>query len=101
VLGILALLLSWTLFGGIVFGIVAIVLGLIGRGRAKRGEATNGGMALTGVILGALGLLIAIGIIVFAAVFATSDSGKSLIKCVNAAGGDQAKIQACQSEFAK
>ena len=30
------------------------MLGLIARGRVKRGEATNGGVALAGVILGVL-----------------------------------------------
>jgi hypothetical protein len=38
--------------------VLAIVFGIKGMRRADRGEATNKGMALTGTILGALGLLL-------------------------------------------
>jgi len=58
--GILALLfgvLPFTFYLGIILGIVAVVFGLLGRKRAKRGEATNQGQALAGLICGALGLL--------------------------------------------
>ena len=63
VLGILALLGSWVPVLGIGAGILAIVglvLGIIGMRRAKRGEATNRGVALAGTILSALALLAAI-----------------------------------------
>src|SRR5687767_11476175 len=56
VLGILSLV-TWFLFVGGLFGIIAVVLGFLGRGKAKRGEASNGGMALAGIITGALGIL--------------------------------------------
>lgn len=101
VLGILALVLCWTGFGGILFGLIAIPLGLIGRGRAKRGEATNGGQALVGTILGTLGLLVSIGIIVATALFFTSDKGKSLVDCISQAGQDQTAINACQQQVTK
>ncbi len=63
-MGLLALALSWTIIGGIVLGLLALIFGLLGRGRAKRGEATNGGLSVTGIVLGIIGLLIAIGIVV-------------------------------------
>ncbi len=99
VLGILALVFCWTIFGGIIFGIIAIPLGLIGRARAKRGEASNGGMALTGVILGALGLLVSVGFIVATVAFVHSDTGKNLTDCLNKAGNDQTAQQKCTNEF--
>ncbi|MYT72614.1 MULTISPECIES: DUF4190 domain-containing protein [unclassified Streptomyces] len=46
-----------------VLGVIALILGLTGRSRAKRGEATNKGVALAGAILG----LIAMGLAVFGA----------------------------------
>ncbi|MCX5533090.1 DUF4352 domain-containing protein [Streptomyces sp. NBC_00006] len=46
-----------------ILGVIALILGLTGRGRAKRGEATNKGVALTGTILG----LAAMGLAVFGA----------------------------------
>ncbi|MFZ3558014.1 MULTISPECIES: DUF4190 domain-containing protein [unclassified Streptomyces] len=46
-----------------ILGVIALILGLTGRGRAKRGEATNKGIALAGTILG----LAAMGLAVFGA----------------------------------
>lgn len=100
VLGILAILTFFTLVGGVLFGLLAIVLGLVGRGRAKRGEATNGGMALAGVILGVLGLLIVAGLFAVGASFLNSDSGQKLQDCLESAGQDQAAVQQCQRDFA-
>ncbi|MEU2438543.1 DUF4190 domain-containing protein [Streptomyces rubradiris] len=68
VLGILADVgfLAWPL--ALVLGILAIVFGALGRGKAKRGEATNPGVALAGLICGATGVVLAL--IVFAALIA-------------------------------
>lgn len=58
VLGIIAVV-GFCMWGfGIVLGILALIFGIIGRGRAKRGEATNGGMALAGIILGSVSIVI-------------------------------------------
>ncbi|MEV6553885.1 DUF4190 domain-containing protein [Streptomyces sp. NPDC051597] len=58
VLGILSVVL-FCLWGlGIVLGILALIFGFLGRGRAKRGEATNGAQALAGIILGAVGVVV-------------------------------------------
>ncbi|MEU2333736.1 DUF4190 domain-containing protein [Streptomyces sp. NPDC013172] len=53
----------------LVTGILGIVLGVLGRARARRGEATNPGQALAGIICGSAGLVLAatfIALIVFA-----------------------------------
>ncbi|MEU5309976.1 DUF4190 domain-containing protein [Streptomyces sp. NPDC021562] len=53
----------------LVTGILAIVLGVLGRARVRRGEATNPGQALAGIICGSAGLVLAaafIALIVFA-----------------------------------
>lgn len=55
VLGILSIVLCCV---GWLPGIPAVILGFLGRSAASRGEATNRGMALAGVILGAIGLVI-------------------------------------------
>jgi hypothetical protein len=60
VVGILALVSSVTVVGGIVLGILAICFGAIGRGRARRGEASNEGVALAGLVIGALGLALSV-----------------------------------------
>lgn len=99
VLGILALVTCWTLVGGVVLGIAAIVLGVLGRGRAKRGEADNGGSAIAGIVLGALGLVLALVLFSVGVAFFQSDSGQGLVDCLSEAGDDAAAQQACQTEF--
>ncbi|WP_329198733.1 MULTISPECIES: DUF4190 domain-containing protein [unclassified Streptomyces] len=58
VLGILAIVACPTMIGSVMFGITAVVFGALGRGKARRGEATNGGVALAGLICGAVGIVI-------------------------------------------
>jgi len=101
VLGLLALVLFWTIIGGIIFGILALIFGLIGRTRAKRGESTNGGLALAGVILGVIGALTAIGLIVLGVSVLNSPAGQSYRQCLQSSSGDPAKIQQCASEFGR
>jgi len=99
VLGILAILTSITVVGGVLFGLVAIVLGFIGRGRAKRGEATNGGMAMAGIITGIIGLLLSAALIAFGVSLVNSKAGKDLQSCLKSAGSDQPAIQSCRNQF--
>ncbi|MER5400535.1 DUF4190 domain-containing protein [Streptomyces sp. NPDC002599] len=75
VLGIIAavLFVVWPL--AIVLGVLAVIFGLIGGAKARRGEATNPGQALAGVILGAVGLVLAVGVFVLIIVFAADDGG--------------------------
>ncbi|MGW6058411.1 DUF4190 domain-containing protein [Streptomyces sp. NPDC055189] len=64
VLGIIAAagFCLWPL--AIVLGILAIIFGAIGRGRAKRGEATNSGQALAGIICGVAGIVLGVALMV-------------------------------------
>ncbi|WP_327234247.1 DUF4190 domain-containing protein [Streptomyces sp. NBC_01317] len=54
VLGIVGLVVGCFWGVGILLGVLALIFGIIGRRKARRGEATNGGVALAGVILGAV-----------------------------------------------
>ncbi|MZD07104.1 DUF4190 domain-containing protein [Streptomyces sp. SID5785] len=63
------LFLFWPV--AIIAGILGIVFGAIGRGKASRGEATNGGQALTGIICGAFGLVMGVAFLVFVIVLST------------------------------
>lgn len=58
IFGILALLTCWLPGVGLVLGILAIVFGIVGRGRANRLQATNKGVATTGLVLGILSLIV-------------------------------------------
>ncbi|MET7296472.1 hypothetical protein ABZS79_30915 [Streptomyces griseoloalbus] len=45
----------------ILLGVLAVIFGAIGRGKAARGEATNAGQALAGIICGAVGSALGVG----------------------------------------
>ncbi|MEU5100009.1 DUF4190 domain-containing protein [Streptomyces sp. NPDC020996] len=47
----------------IIVGVLALIFGFIGRAKAARGEATNPGQALTGIICGAVGIVLGLGMI--------------------------------------
>jgi Domain of unknown function (DUF4190) len=98
-LGIVAVIASITVIGGIVLGIIAIVLGFLGRSRAKKGQATNGGVALAGIITGAVGLVLSIVLVVAGAALFFGNGGSDLVNCINNAHGNQTAINQCQTQF--
>jgi hypothetical protein len=98
VLGILAVLLFWTLVGGIVLGLVALILGVIGFRRGRRGQATNGTMSLVGAVLGVLGLIGSVIVIGFGVSLINSDEFKNLEDCLKHAS-NSAQQQQCQQDY--
>ncbi|WP_405940505.1 DUF4190 domain-containing protein [Streptomyces sp. NBC_00726] len=73
VLGIIATA-GFCMYGlGIVLGVLALIFGIIGRGRAQRGEADNGGVALAGIILGSIGIVISAAFLGFFIWLVTND----------------------------
>ncbi|WP_409059950.1 DUF4190 domain-containing protein [Streptomyces sp. SYP-A7185] len=64
VLGIISAVVFclWPL--AIVLGVLAIIFGAIGRGKARRGEATNPGQALAGIICGVAGVVLGVALLV-------------------------------------
>ncbi len=100
VLGIIALVTCWTVIGGIVLGGVAIGLGIAGRRRAKRGEATNRGSATAGIVSGALGLVLAVVLIAAGVALLNTPAGKTLRACLKSANGDKTQISQCQAQYA-
>ncbi|MGE0216222.1 DUF4190 domain-containing protein [Mycolicibacterium sp.] len=96
---VVAIISLFSVFGGVVLGVVAIILGFLGRGRVKRGEATNGGVAIAGIVLGALSILVsiaAIGVMVWGF---NEVGGTDYVDCVTRAGNDQQAMQDCADEF--
>ncbi|MFE5833589.1 DUF4190 domain-containing protein [Streptomyces sp. NPDC056508] len=65
-----------------ILGLIALILGLVGKGRTKRGEANNKGVALTGAILGLVALILSVvgAVITFTAVSDAVDEIDKAIK---------------------
>lgn len=84
---------------GVVLGVVAIIFGFLGWGRAKRGEATNGGMAVAGIVLGILSIIEAIAAIGLLVWGFDRAGGTDYLDCVSRAGNDQAAIEQCADQF--
>jgi uncharacterized membrane protein len=100
ILGIIALLSCWTLLGGVILGALALIFGIIGRRRANRGEATNGGAALAGAILGGLGLAAALVILAVAGAFLLNhkEEFNNYRDCISHAN-TSADRQQCSDDF--
>ncbi len=77
VLGIIGLVCSLTFFlwfFGVILGILGIIFGAIGRGKANRGEATNKGAATAGLVCGIIATVVLplLGFLVFASFMSMS-----------------------------
>jgi hypothetical protein len=83
--------------GVLVFGIAAVVLGIMGIRRAGRGEATNKGQAVAGLLLGVLGLVV-FGARTAAFVAQHSEELGRYNQCVQAAASDDERDQ-CQQRL--
>jgi hypothetical protein len=99
VLAIVGLLFCWSVFGGIVLGILAVIFGFVGRGRVKRGEANNGGVATAGIILGFLSVIAGVVFIALYVWVFSLFGGGDFVDCMNKAGDDTAAQNKCADEF--
>ncbi|WP_257231242.1 DUF4352 domain-containing protein [Streptomyces sp. UH6] len=107
VLGIIGLVLTVTILffwlGGLL-GLLALIFGIIGLGKVKKGEATNKGASLTGVILGAISVVAAAAILVFTVLLvdkAAEDLSKELDKLEKDAAATAPKDPGAEGEAPK
>ncbi|MGD9621237.1 MAG: DUF4190 domain-containing protein [Mycolicibacterium sp.] len=96
---VVAIIALFSVIGGVVLGVIAIILGFLGRGRVKRGEANNGGIATAGIVLGALSIIESIVVIGFMVWGFNEVGGTDYVDCLSRAGSDQQAIQDCADEF--
>ncbi|OCB07626.1 DUF4190 domain-containing protein [Mycobacterium vulneris] len=103
VLAIFGLLLVWSVIGGLMFGITAVILGVLARGRCRRGEATNSGVAVSGIALGIIACVLSLVFVViwtyFGARWFDDVGGRDYMTCLQQAGDDTAAQQRCEREF--
>ncbi len=93
------MLLFGTIAGGILLGLLAIVAGVLALLKVKRGQATNRGVALAGLIFGVVGLLLAGLFLAGVGAILNRDDVQELRQCSERAGNDEAARQQCQREF--
>ncbi|WP_217168941.1 DUF4190 domain-containing protein [Streptomyces sp. AC512_CC834] len=98
VLGILAVLLFWTVIGGVVLGLLALIFGIIGARRARGGRAPHRAMSVVAAVLGALGVIASVVIIAIGASILNSDEFKDFDDCVQHADS-QSERDACADDF--
>jgi hypothetical protein len=99
VVAIIGLVFCWSVFGGVVLGVVAVVMGFVAHGRVKRGEADNGGVAIAGIVLGFISIIAGLAFIaIWVGVF-NEVGGGDYLDCVRSAGQDQQKVNACVDQF--
>jgi uncharacterized protein DUF4190 len=101
IVAIIGLVFCWTVFGGIVLGLVALIIGFVARGRVKRGEATNGGVAIAGIVLGILAILLGLVFIPIYYGMFEEVGGTDYVDCLSKAGSDQQAAQRCADQFQK
>ena len=99
IVAIIALVSSFSIAGGIVLGLVAVVLGFLGRARVKRGEADNGGVALAGIVLGVVAVIAGLSFIAVWVGMFKQVGANDYFDCLQQAGQDRDKVQMCSDEF--
>jgi hypothetical protein len=82
-----------------VLGVVAVILGFLGWGRARRGEANNGGIAVAGIVLGFLSIIEAVAVIALLVWSFQRVGGTDYLDCLSRAGSDQEAVQQCADQF--
>jgi hypothetical protein len=99
ILAIIALLGVWSVVAGIILGLTAVLIGFLARGRVKRGTANNGGVAIAGMVLGALAVVVGVVFIPIWAALWNDINGGDYVSCVQEAGPDRVKRQHCADQF--
>ncbi|CAL9441481.1 DUF4190 domain-containing protein [Streptomyces sp. enrichment culture] len=99
ILGVIFAIIPLLFWLGGILALLGLILGAVGMGRAKRGAATNKGVAIAGTVLGLIGLILSIVIGVMTAMAvdkAVDDINKELSKTAPKApaGGDKGSAAA-------
>jgi len=99
VVAVIGLLGSFTIVFGILAGVVAVILGVIGRSRVKSGAANNGGVALAGIVLGVIAIIVSLVFIpIYVGLFKDIGAG-GYLECLQRAGQNSTAVEQCSDEL--
>ncbi|MCL7430522.1 DUF4190 domain-containing protein [Streptomyces sp. YS415] len=96
--GLAALVLTWTGFGGILLGLLAVILGVLGVLRKRRGVATRGVLPVIGAVIGTVAVATSTVALVVGVSVLESEEFQTYSECVDQAVG-QAQWDRCAEEF--
>ncbi|HZU46912.1 MAG TPA: DUF4190 domain-containing protein [Mycobacterium sp.] len=99
VLAVIALLCVWSVFGAVILGVVAAVLGIFAHRRVRRGEANNGGVAIAGIVLGGIAIVVGLIFIAIWTALWRDVGGGDYVDCLQRAGSDPNLRQQCVERF--
>lgn len=102
VFGIVALLVCWIPVVGLVLAVVGLILGIVGLRRARKGLATNRGVALGAVVVGVVATvasLVATVLIGWFAYTAWNNGGAEYANCAAQAGQNEAALEQCEQQY--
>jgi acyl-CoA synthetase (AMP-forming)/AMP-acid ligase II len=99
VLAVIGLVSVATVFAPVGLGVVAVIIGVMGHGRAKRGIANNGGVAIAGIVLGALAIVVGLAFIAIWTTVWKDVGGGDYIDCMQKAGSGKFEQQRCGEQF--
>ncbi|MFE9458272.1 DUF4190 domain-containing protein [Streptomyces californicus] len=98
VLGLLACLFFWTIVGGLLLGLLALIFGIVAALRTRQGRAPRRVMAIVGTVFGALGLIGSAIVLVAAISVFDSQEFKNFEDCVDKATSQSAEDR-CTEDF--
>ncbi|MFG3426791.1 DUF4190 domain-containing protein [Streptomyces californicus] len=98
VLGLLACLFFWTIVGGLLLGLLAVIFGIVAALRTRQGRAPRRVMAIVGTVFGALGLIGSAIVLVAAISVFDSQEFKNFEDCVDKAASQSAEDR-CTEDF--
>lgn len=99
VLAVIGLVSVATVFAPIALGVVAVVIGVIAHGRVKHGIANNAGVAIAGIVLGALAIIVGLAFIAIWMAVWKDVGGGDYIDCMEKAGSAKLEQQHCADQF--
>jgi Domain of unknown function (DUF4190) len=99
VLGVVGMVSTWSVIGGLIFGIAATVLGFLAYHRVKNHQADNGAIAVSGLVLGVLAIVVSLVFIPIWSGFLDEVGYSDYSTCMSEAGQNQTAVNACMMQF--
>lgn len=102
ILGIIGLLGILTIVGGFIFGLIALILGIVGLRKADKitGPGARRGMAISGIVMGAIALVISTLMLIFSVNIAKQLIDDGVVDaCQNLEPGSQEQQQCLEDEI--